>query len=76
MIAVNLSDLIKDEIFALMMIEPITKNRKIIDIEKGRIDGKALILECSNERALAIRDIARNKYTKSEMRFYKGKERI
>jgi hypothetical protein len=45
-------------------------------VEKGRIDGTAVLLDCPEERALAIIEIIRKKYGKNEFRCYEGKQRI
>ena len=74
--SVNVFDLTKDDILSTFMIAPVIQSKIIIDVEKGRIDGKAVVLDCPAERATAIIEIIRKKYGKNEFRCYEGKKRI
>ena len=74
--SINVFDLTKDDILSTFMIAPVVQSKILIDVEKGRIDGKAVLLECPDERALAIIEIIRKKYGKNEFRCYDGKKRI
>jgi len=75
-ISINLADLTKDNILAWSMIAPITPNKKIINCEPKNFDGMAVILECTREQALAVRDVVRMRYKLNEMRMYDGRKRI
>jgi len=74
--SVNVMDLTKDDVLSTFMIAPVIQSRIIVDVEKGRIDGKAVVLDCPEERALAIIEIIHQKYGKNEFRCYKGTKRI
>jgi hypothetical protein len=74
--SVNVMDLTKDGILTTFMIAPVIKSRQLVDVEKGRIDGTAVILDCPEERAKAIIEVIRNKYGKNEFRCYAGKKRV
>ena len=65
--SVNVFDLTKDDILSTFMIAPVIKSKIIVDVEKGRIDGKAVVLDCPEERATAIIEIIRKKYGKNGM---------
>ncbi|RLG42618.1 MAG: hypothetical protein DRO05_00645 [Thermoproteota archaeon] len=74
--AVNIADLTKDLILAQFLFQPMIKNRIIVDVERGMIDGKAVILEdCDEKKFEAIRDIVRKKYNKNEFRLYEWKKK-
>lgn len=45
---------------------------RVVEAEKGRVDGLAAILECGPERAEAIVQIARKQYGKNALRFYRS----
>lgn len=68
--AVNIADLTKDLIISRFLIADVVPNRIIVDAEKGRLDGGAILLECEGEKARAIIDIVRKKYQKHDFRFY------
>jgi len=74
--SVNVMDMTKDDILSTFMIAPVIRSRQIIEAEKGRIDGMAVILDCPEERARAIIEVIRSKYGKNEFRCYEGKKRI
>jgi len=74
--SVNVMDLTKDDILTTFMIAPVIKSRQLVDVEKGRVDGTAVILDCPEERAKAIVEVIRNKYGKNEFRCYAGKKRV
>jgi len=74
--AVNIADLTKDLILARFLFEPMIKNRIIVDVEPGKIDGKAVILEnCNEKRFEAVKYIVRRKYNKNEFRVYEWKKK-
>jgi len=74
--SVNVMDMTKDNILSTFMIAPVIRSRQIIEAEKGRIDGMAVILDCPEERARAIIEVIRSKYGKNEFRCYDGKKRV
>jgi len=74
--SVNVMDMTKDDILSTFMIAPVIRSRQIIEAEKGRIDGMAVILDCPEERARAIIGVIRSKYGKNEFRCYEGKKRV
>jgi len=74
--SVNVMDMTKDDILSTFMIAPVIRSRQIIEAEKGRIDGMAVILDCPEERARAIIEVIRSKYGKNEFRCYDGKKRV
>lgn len=74
--SVNVMDMTKDDILSTFMIAPVIRSRQIIETEKGRIDGMAIVLDCPEERAKAIIEVIRSKYGKNEFRCYEGKKRI
>ena len=74
--SVNVMDMTKDDILSTFMIAPVIRSKQIIETEKGRIDGMAVILDCPEERARAIIEVIRRKYGKNEFRCYEGKKRV
>jgi hypothetical protein len=74
--SVNVMDMTKDDILSSFMIAPVIKSRQLVDVEKGRVDGTAVVLDCPEERALAIIACIRMKYGKNEFRCYSGKKRV
>lgn len=71
--AINIADLTKDSFFISLLIEPVIRNRQIVEAEKDRLDGGAVMLECDEERAKAIVEIIRKKHTKNDVRCYEKK---
>ena len=71
MIAVNISDCNKDFIVSTFLLKPVLSN-KIVNAEKDRIDGDALVLNCDDEKAKTIVEIVRKKYSKNLFRFYQS----
>jgi hypothetical protein len=74
--SVNVMDMTKDDILSTFMIAPVIRSRQTIEVEKGRIDGYAVVLDCPEERAKAIIEVIRMKYGKNEFRCYAGKKRV
>lgn len=74
--SVNVMDMTKDDTISQFLIAPVIKSRTTVVTEPKRIDGTAVILECSEERSLAIINVIRSKYGKNEFRCYNGKKRI
>ena len=74
--SINVMDMTKDDILSTFLIAPVIKSRRLVDVEKGRIDHIAVVLECDETRAKAIVDVIRMKYGKNEFRCYKGMQRI
>jgi hypothetical protein len=74
--SINVMDMSKDDILSTFMIAPVIKSRQLVNVEKGRVDGYAVVLECDETRAKAICDVIRMKYGKNEFRCYKGMKRI
>ena len=68
MLAVNIADLTRyDEIPRQCLIAPVVSSgAAIIDGEPGRIDGKAVVLECDETRARSIISIMRSYDTKAK----------
>jgi hypothetical protein len=75
-ISINIADLTKDNILAVCMIAPITPHKMIKNCEPKNLDGMAIVLECTKEQALAVRDVIRMRYNSHEMRIYEGMKRI
>lgn len=75
-ISINVCDLTETDTFMTsLLIGPVTPNRVIRQgLERGRIDDGAVVLECDEERALAIVDTLRMKYPR--LRAYRGKKKI
>ena len=73
--AVNLADLSNTEVgrdFCLgMLLKPVLGTRPV-EAEK-RFDGHAVLLECDEERAAAIVEVARKHYKRWQLRFYRSK---
>lgn len=74
--SVNVMDMTKDDILSTFMIAPVIQSRQIVNIEKNRVDGHAVVLDCPEERANAIIEVIRMKYGKNEFRCYAGKKRV
>jgi hypothetical protein len=74
--SINVMDLTKDDILSTFMIAPVIPSRQIINVEPGRVDGHAVVLECPEERAKAIIEVIRKNYGKNEFRCYQGKKRV
>jgi len=57
--AVNLADLDHKayEFSAPILLGPVCPSQLTVEVEKGRVDGVALVLECDDERAKAICDV-------------------
>ncbi len=75
-LSVNVMDMTKDDILSTFMIAPVIRSKILIDAERGRVDGTAVLLDCPEERARAIIAVIRQKYGKNELRCYDGKKRI
>lgn len=74
--SVNVTDMSKDNILSTFMIAPVTQSKILVTVEKGRVDGTAVVLDCPEERAKAIIEIIRKKYGKNEFRCYAGTKRV
>lgn len=74
--SINVMDLTKDDILSTFMIAPVIQSRQIINVEPGRVDGVAVVLDCPEIRAKAIIEVIRTKYGKNEFRCYAGKKRV
>lgn len=74
--AINLADLTQDSFLGNILIAEVTPSRQVVLAEKNRFDGGALLLECNERQALAIRDVIRLKFAKHELRFYESKTGI
>ena len=68
MIALSLADIGTADPVAYMLVEPVIRGRKTVEVQPGRVDGVAVVLECDDERARAIVDVLRMKYPKWRMR--------
>lgn len=75
-ISVNLCDLMRDHLFSCMMIDPVTPGKRLVWIDDDRPDTQAIVMECDEERALAILDVARLRHARSQIRFYRGRVQI
>lgn len=71
--AINVADLTR---FAqksisppMLLIQPVMTNR-VVNAEPGRFDGSAALLDCSEERALAIVSVIRVKIPRHMLRIY------
>mgnify|MGYP001558703199 CR=1 FL=1 len=54
-IAANLADLTRyDTIVQECLIAPVVGSKEIIEVERGRLDGSTVVLECDKARAQAI----------------------
>jgi len=72
--AVNIGDITGDTLLAQLLIAPVIQSKVIVDVERGRVDGKAVLLDTDEVRADAICQIVRVKYPdKSKMRCYVSK---
>lgn len=75
MYAINLSDWQEQgSVILLWMIADVVQGRKTVDCEPGRVDGKAVQLECGEERGGAIVEIARRRWGRNQLRFYRKTE--
>ena len=70
--AINISDLIDVPIAIFLLSQDVVPDRIIVNAEKERIDGNAIMLECDNDRALAIIDLIRLNCQKHQLRCYKA----
>lgn len=62
MITINVADLSTMDTFVVgMMLSPVIPSRRVHELEKRRVDGYAVELECDEERAEAIVDVLRIK---------------
>ena len=68
MIAISLADIATAEPVARMLVAPVIQNQRTVEVQRGRVDGVAVMLECDDERARAIVDVLRVKYPKWQMR--------
>jgi len=75
MYAVNVADLTKYPIVAQFLLAPVIEPREIVQAERERFDGAAIVLQCENERAAAIVATIRLKARKHELRCYVGKSK-
>jgi hypothetical protein len=75
-ISINVMDMSKDDILSTFMIAPVIQSQQLFNAEPKRADGMSVILDCPEERALAIVGVIRMKYGKNEFRCYEGKKRI
>lgn len=48
----------------------VRSNARVVEAERGRIDGLAAVLDCDQDRAEAIIYFVRKKYAKNAVRFY------
>ena len=72
--AVNILDMLpEDKILAQVLLLPIVDPHTVADVEPGRVDGKACVLLCDDERGKAVVDIIRMKKEKHELRCYHQK---
>lgn len=74
--SINVMDLTKDDILSTYMIAPVIQSRQLVNVEPSRVDGHAVVLDCPEERALAIIEVIRKKYGKNKFRCYAGKKRV
>ena len=59
-IAVNIADLTRyDTMIAGLLVAPVAPGKQIVNTDPSRVDEGAVILECEDERALAIVAILR-----------------
>lgn len=72
MIAISLADIATAEPVARMLVAPVIQNQRTVEVQRGRVDGVAVVLDCDDERARAIVDVLRMKYTKWLMRAWEG----
>jgi hypothetical protein len=51
----------------------VSEGSEIVEAEKGRVDGTAVLLDCDDERGEAIHFVLRKKFTKNLFRMYYSK---
>lgn len=71
--AVNVADLTKDLILARFAFAPVINNQAIVQAEKGRVDGGAVLMDCDSQRAESLLWLVRRKYHKNLLRIYRSK---
>lgn len=58
--AMNIADLTRyDEIVRGMLIAPVIQGRQMVEAERGRLDGAAVVMQCDDVRALAVIQLLR-----------------
>jgi hypothetical protein len=73
MIVLSLADIGSAEPAACMLVAPVIRERKTVEVQRGRVDGVAVVLECDDDRARAIVQVLRTKYPNWRMRAWEGK---
>ena len=76
MFALNLADLSKytaDPGLKILLNGVASASSETIEAEPGRIDGRAVLLNCDDERGQAIISTIRKKYKRHELRCYSSK---
>lgn len=53
MIAINLADIVTADPITSYLVAPVIQGRKTVEVQPGRVDGVAVVLECEDERARA-----------------------
>jgi hypothetical protein len=71
--AVNIADLTKAPLVGHWLVGPVIPSKRIVQAEKDRLDGAAVVLECSAERAEAIVRLIQTKYRRHQLRCYVSK---
>lgn len=72
--AVNMMDWLakQDDVGLKIILLPVTRQHRIVDVEPGRVDGMGILLECDDERADAIGQIVRRQYERHQLRIYRS----
>ena len=70
--AINVSDMVEYPIISFLLSPNIIHNRFIVEAEKNKIDGDAIVLEGDEQQAKAIIDAIRLNCKKHEVRCYKA----
>lgn len=72
--ACNIADMTRDEILSALLIGPhIPRPHDIVQAERGRVDGMAVVLPCDDETAQNIIAVVRLRWPRSLFRFYRRK---
>ncbi len=75
--AVNLADLStfkqRGDIGVEFLVVPVIQSGLTVEINKRRVDGVAVILDCDEERAEAVVAVLRKKLARNVLRCYKSK---
>ena len=71
--AINIADMAKlPAVVIAFLIEPVCPGRQVVDAEPRRIDGTAVLLECSADHAEIIVRALRQRWPRNLMRCYQS----